>query len=139
MSCADIICSGGRYAADQAWGTAPLSTADHRGGRQVKEVLHPCKGSHRIVSRDGASDLNTKLVYEGGSLGIHARELNEAESVTGEATGGFNDERDKAHKCAHLVAQDRVFFCSERTWKALDDPGRAGMRTPDALMADLGR
>ena len=44
------------------------------------------------------------------SLGIiHASELNEeAESVTGEATGGFNDERGKAHKCVHLVAQDRV-------------------------------
>ena len=74
----------------------------------MKEVLHPCKGSHRIVSRDGASDLNTELVYEGGSLGIHASELDEAESVTGETTGGFNDERDKAHKCVHLVAQDRV-------------------------------
>ena len=92
----------------QAWGTAPLPTADHRGGRQVKEVLHPCKGSHRIVSRDGASDLNTKLVDKGGGLGLHAGDLDEAESVTGETTGGFNDERDKAHKCVHLVAQDRV-------------------------------
>ena len=46
----------------QAWETVPSSAADHRGGRQVKEVLHPCKGSHRIISRDGASDLNTELV-----------------------------------------------------------------------------
>ena len=44
----------------QAWGTAPLPTADHRGGGQVKKVLHPCKGSHRIISHDGASDLNTE-------------------------------------------------------------------------------
>ena len=44
----------------------PLSTAD----RQVKEVVHPCKGSHRnIISRDGASDLNTELVDQGGGFG----------------------------------------------------------------------
>ena len=74
----------------------------------MKKVLHPCKGSHRIVPRDGASDLNTELVYEGGSFGINTGELDEAKSVTGETTGGFNDERDKAHECVHLVAQDRV-------------------------------
>ena len=29
-------------------------------------------------------------------------------SVAGQATGGFDDESDKAHKCVHLVAQDRL-------------------------------
>ena len=92
----------------QALGTAPLPTADHRGGRQVKEVLHPCKGSHRIVSRDGASDLNTKLVDKGGGLGLHAGELNKPKSVAGQTPGGFDDESDKAHKCVHLVAKNRL-------------------------------
>ena len=30
----------------------------------------------------------------------------------------------------------RLFFCSERTWKAADDPGKAGRRVPDARVND---
>ena len=57
----------------QAWGTAPLPTADHQGDRQGKKVLHPCKGSHC----DGASDLNTELVDKGGGLGLHGKNSGE--------------------------------------------------------------
>ena len=58
-------------------------------------------------ARDGASDLNTELVDKGGALGLHdAGELDKPKSVAGKTPGGYDDERDKAHECVHLIAQD---------------------------------
>ena len=102
------------------------------GGRQVKEVLHPRKGSHRIVSRDGTSDLNTELVDKGGGLGLHAGELDKPKSVAGKTTTMNATKRINVSTSSHRMGWYRLFFCSERTWKAADDPGRAGRRVPES-------
>ena len=70
--------------------------------------MHPCLGSHRVISRNGASDLSNKIVEKHRVLGLCAGQLDQAESIAGEATSGFDDERNEAHENVDVVTQDRM-------------------------------
>ena len=70
--------------------------------------MHPCLGSHRVIPRNGASDLGNKIVEKHRVLGLCAGQLDQAESIAGEATGGFDNERNEAHENVDVVTQDRM-------------------------------
>jgi hypothetical protein len=52
--------------------------------------------------------LGNKIVEKHRVLGLCAGQLDQAESIAGEATGGFDDERNEAHEIVDIVAQDRM-------------------------------
>ena len=85
----------------QAWKTAPLlSAVDHRGGRQVEEVsASTIQGQPSHCIAQWRLRLEYKFVVdEGSGLRLYAGDLDKMTSVAVKTTGGFDDERDKAHK-----------------------------------------
>lgn len=69
-------------------------------------VLHPCKGGHRIVARNGSADLTTKGVENAAARGVFDDELDQGRGGLGKASGGFDEEDGKVLGVIHEVAED---------------------------------
>ena len=68
------------YAHEGAELTRNLPHRDE-GGSGV--VLHPCKGGHRIVARNGSADLTTKGVENAAARGVFDDELDQGRGRLG--------------------------------------------------------
>ena len=69
-------------------------------------MLHPCKGGHRIVARNGSADLTTKGVENAAARGVFDDELDQGRGRLGKASGGFDEEDGKVLGVIHEVAED---------------------------------
>ena len=69
-------------------------------------MLHPSKGGHRIVARNGSADLTTKGIEDAAARGVFDDELDQGRGGLGKASGGFDEEDGKMLGVIHEVAED---------------------------------